>query len=682
MKRKIQFSFPQFPIPVWLFAMLTIGYCETLLHLWITPDPLPWRFAVVVAFGLGFGGFLGLLLSFLPNRSWRKWGSTGLIGLVSAFYLVEFFVRDSYTTFMPLGTLLSGAGNVARDFLDPVIDAVTNGWWRILLILLPAILFAIFANPPKSGRKDRCILLAAILLAYVSGFGTVRNYRLDMDRFTSAYNFDTAISCFGLNMGMILDLGKSLQADTSPTFETPVQTEPPRETVPEETEQTEASEAPEESAEPENTEPVPEYGYNVMDIDFETLATSTGNGNVKAVHSYVSSLTPTKQNAYTGLFKGKNLILITAEAFTAEVIDPERTPTLYRMATEGIQFKDYYQPAWGGSTTTGEYSNLMGLVPTNSGNCMRETKQQKMFLTMGHQLGKLGYHGVAYHNHNHDFYSRNETHTRLGYDQFLALYGGLEGITPLFPESDLEMMDVTVPQYIDKQPFSIYYMTVSGHSVYTRKNHMSDKNYEMYADMDASEPVKCYYAANQELEYAMESLLRQLDEAGISDDTVIVIATDHYPYGLAKSSTWENSRDYLPELYGVSSYDQFIRDHNALIIWSGCIEDMDIVVDTPVYSLDILPTLSNPFGVEYDSRLLIGRDVFSDAMPLALWPDFSWKTDRGSYVSTTGIFTPNEGQQADQAYIDYVTTLVKNKITFSRSVQDLDYYNYLLPYIE
>ena len=166
------------------------------------------------------------------RRNWRKWVSTGLIGLISAFYLVEFFVRDSYTTFMPLGTLLSGAGNVARDFSAPVIDAVTNGWWRILLILMPTILFAVFANPPKSGRKDRCIILAALALSYLTGFGIVRNYRVDLDRFTSAYNFDAAISCFGLNMGMMLDLGKSLQADSSPTFETPVQAPPPQETAP------------------------------------------------------------------------------------------------------------------------------------------------------------------------------------------------------------------------------------------------------------------------------------------------------------------------------------------------------------------------------------------------------------------------------------------------------------------
>ena len=210
-----------------------------------------------------------------------------------------------------------------------------------------------------------------------------------------------------------------------------------------------------------------------------------------------------------------------------------------------------------------------------------------------------------------------------------------------------------------------------------KENAMARKNYDVVAGMDHCEAVKCYYASQQELEYAMESLVRQLEEAGIADDTVIVIATDHYPYGLERSGAWRNTSDYLAELYGVDSYDKFIRDHNALIVWSGCLEGKNIVVDEPVYSLDILPTLSNLFGVEYDSRLLVGRDVFSGESPLVLWPDFSWKTDKGQFDAQSGTFTPAEGADVDEDYIARVKSIVRNKIDYSRQVQNLDYFNYL-----
>ena len=170
------------------------------------------------------------------------------------------------------------------------------------------------------------------------------------------------------------------------------------------------------------------------------------------------------------------------------------------------------------------------------------------------------------------------------------------------------MSDVTVPKYIDHQPFNIYYMTVSGHCLYSQtENAMTRKNWDKVQNVNHSDTVKGYLAANLELEYAMESLLRQLEEAGIADDTLIVLSTDHYPYGLEGGTTWGNKQDYVAELYGYDPKNHIERDHSALIMWSGCLEGKDIVIDTPTYSLDILPTISNLFGVEYDSRLLVGR---------------------------------------------------------------------------
>ena len=419
-----------------------------------------------------------------------------------------------------------------------------------------------------------------------------------------------------------------------------------------------------------------------VDIDFEKLASTETKEAIASLHKYVASQTPAKENEYTGLFKGKNLIFITAEAFSAEVIDPQLTPTLYRLATKGIQFKDYYQPAWGGSTSTGEFTNITGLVPANGIDSIKEGTQQNMFLLMGKQLQKAGYFSAAYHNHSYDYYGRNKTHTALGYDAFIGYGNGMEaGVKKQWPESDLEMMDYSVGLYVDKQPFSIYYMTVSGHCLYSvGGNNMSRKNIDKVAHLDASDTVKAYMAANLELEFGMASLVRQLEEAGIADDTVIVLATDHYPYGLEKSSTWNNTEDYLSELYGKEVTDCFIRDHSALIIWSGCIEDQNIVVEEPVFSLDILPTLSNLFDVEYDSRLMVGRDVFSEAEPIIFWADRSWITDKGSYNVSTKTFTPKAGATVDEEYVSRINSIVKNKINFSKSVQKEDYFDYVYPY--
>lgn len=653
------------PFPGWLFVILTVLYNEALLHLWITDSLHLGRLGAVALFALGCGCILGVLASLISNNKARKWTAVGICLLISVFWLTEYFIRDSFKVFMPPKLVISGAGGVAQDYMKQVITAVVNGWWRIGLLLAPTALYALFCKDRAPRWSLQAALAAAALTAYLLGFWVVNNFTPDGPKLKARYAFDEAANCFGLHMAVTLETLRGNAGESHPSFVTAPEAP------------TEATEAVQEAA--EATEPPIVYGDNVMEaLDFAALAESESNRNVSALHSYVNSLPPTKQNAMTGLFEGKNLILITAEAFTAEAIDPVRTPTLYRMANEGIQFQEYYQPAWGASTTSGEFSNVVGLVPVTGGMCMVEATQQNLFLTLGNQLQELGYWSGAYHNHLHDFYDRNKTHVHLGYDTFKGLYGGLEGVDKVWTESDKQMIDATIGEYIDNQPFSVYYMTVSGHCMYSKnENFQAKKNYHLVEDMEASEAVKCYHAAQLELEFAMEALIGYLEEAGIADDTLIVMATDHYPYGLERSATWQNTSDYLRELYGAEDYDQFIRDHNALIIWSAALEDMDITVEGPVYSLDILPTVSNLMGIDYDSRLLVGRDVFSDAPALALWPDFSWKTDKGTYDAKSGKFTPEEGTVVSEEYVEYISSLVSNKITFSRSVQSLDYYNYL-----
>ena len=122
---------------------------------------------------------------------------------------------------------------------------------------------------------------------------------------------------------------------------------------------------------------------NKLEIDFASLA-ETDTGTFQKIDAYVASLEPSKKNGMTGLFAGKNLILISAEAFTAEVIREDLTPTLYRLATKGIQFTDFYQPA-GAGTTGGECQNIFGLSPALGGSSVKSTATYNNYFTMGSQ---------------------------------------------------------------------------------------------------------------------------------------------------------------------------------------------------------------------------------------------------------------------------------------------------------
>ncbi len=232
--------------------------------------------------------------------------------------------------------------------------------------------------------------------------------------------------------------------------------------------------------------------------------------------------------------------------------------------------------------------------------------------------------------------------------------------------------------YIYDQPFNVYYMSFSGHSPYTASyNDHVGIYFDQVDHLDHSDMVKGYLASQLDFEASLTVLVNKLEELGIADATIIAISTDHYPYGLTKSATWKNTTDHMAELFGLERYDMFQRDHSALIIWSGCLEDMDILVEDPVFSLDLLPTLSNLFGVEYDSRLLAGRDVLSDQEPIIFWPNYSWKTDKGTYNRSQNTFTPAEGVTVDDGYIDRINAIVANRITYSRSVTDKNFFGQL-----
>ena len=194
-----------------------------------------------------------------------------------------------------------------------------------------------------------------------------------------------------------------------------------------------------------------------------------------------------------------------------------------------------------------------------------------------------------------------------------------------------------------------------------------------------------------ELDLAMEYLVDKLEAAGIADDTLIVMAADHYPYLMTEGQP----EDYYNELRGFEDTESDTsRYRNTLLMWSGCIEE-PIVVDTPCSTIDIVPTVCNLFGLEYDSRLYSGRDIFatnyavdkySNCMPLVVFANNkgqgnSWITAAGTYECSTGTFTPNEGVTLENQddYVARVKRLVSAKINYSKLILEEDYYSILFP---
>ena len=412
-----------------------------------------------------------------------------------------------------------------------------------------------------------------------------------------------------------------------------------------------------------------EEKLHVMDIDFEALKErDAGDLELTDMHDYFSKVEPTAENQWTGRFEGKNLIWIVAEAFSEKMLDPERTPTLWKLAHEGIVCNNFYTPLWGVSTSDGEYVTTTGLIPKSGVWSYSESADNYMPFGFGNQFQKLGYRTLAFHDYLYTYYDRNLSHPNMGYEY----YGMGNGLTleEAMPPSDLEMMEEVVPWFVDEEHFMVYMLTVSGHLNYSREeNAQADRHYDEVADLPYSEAVKCYLASQMELEKAMESLLRQLEEAGKLENTVIVLSADHYPYGL--------SDEEYSELFGHPVDPVFEIYENALILWSADLEE-PVHVDKYCSSLDVMPTLANLFGLEYDSRLMAGRDILSDEPGLVIFSNYSFLTDQGSYDSTTDTFTMFDGSQPDPEYVAERVAEVQNRVAYSAAILDHDYYRVVL----
>ena len=406
-----------------------------------------------------------------------------------------------------------------------------------------------------------------------------------------------------------------------------------------------------------------EYGENVLTLNL----TDTGNANVDLINNYIKNEEPTSKNKYTGMFKDYNLIYITAESFSEIGVDQTLTPTLYKLTHSGFVFKNFYTPN-NLSTIGGEFQSLTGLYPDYSILSKWREGTNYFPFGLGTQFQLRGYSTNAYHNNSYVFQDRHKYLATQGFYNFLACYNGLEQRMNCgrWPQSDDDMMEVTVGDYIyNTTPFMTYYMTVSGHLGYTyNDNSIAYKNMELVRYLDKNENAQAYIATQIELDRALERLINYLTAVNKLDNTVIVLLADHYPYGLDNDT-----------INSLSSYyrDDIEITHNSLIIWNSKMETIEI--DKPCMSADVLPTVYNLFGVDYDSRLLTGKDILSDSFGIAVMGDRSWVTSKGTYHAPSNVFVPKE--EVSEDYVNIVNNLVNSRLTISRMILENNYYNYV-----
>lgn len=680
---------PRPKLPAWtleLYLPLLLVYLEVVLHL-ATGNAMTY-FPIYLLFSLSAGSLLALLPILLPPLAGRI--LTVLLSfLLTLLFAAELIAKHTLQAYYPLSTLETAAGNRLSDYAGVILPATAAALPLLLVFFLPTLLlWPLFrwglaqGQPPRRGAA---IFAAAAVAFHLLGLAVVHapwpGDLTPAKLYRSDTNFDDQVEQLGLVTMLRLDVKHMLfpaKAGLDSDFDGLDGLDSSGDGSGGDTSAVEE-------------QPVIDTSPNVMDVDLESLAANAPNEDVSWLANYFSSASPTRKNEYTGMFKGYNVIQLVIEGFSGYAIDPELTPTLYKLANEGFVFNNYYTALHYTSTSNGECQTLLGLYPKN-GNpiTMKRTGVlgTNAYFSLAQQLGREGYQVLGYHG-NYDMYGRQASHTNLGYT-WKQFGTGLDVDTTssgeiAWPARDTQVIENSVDDYINSdQPFHVYYLTISGHMPYSN-NRIVQPYLDQVRALPYSQTTQNYMATVMEVDRALELLLQKLEEAGKLDKTLIIATGDHIPYSNAgvleelSGRTFGSSKDL--EALNESAID-FDVYKNTLILWSASMEE-PVQVDKPCCQVDILPTVSNLLGLEYDSRMLSGRDILSDSEGLVIFTSRSWRSDRGFYNRYTQTFTPAEGvtmtQEEQEQYVSTMKKLVEYKLACTRMIVENDFYNLLFP---
>lgn len=637
-------------ISLYYIYLLSILYMECLFKILASNN----IFTSNWIYTLFFDSFLAFALTILTTLGKRKNNRRVLVVFLLIFTIwfgAEIIFKNSFHVYFSLATTFFA--DQAVSFAGKIIEILFSSFFVIFLLLIPilVILFEIkIIDTERKNKKQKIMYISLAIISYLFFYGflleTKEEYHSPYNLYIEKNNNSLNKETFGVIPSVFIEISHMIFQKDEKIYE--VDFEKEKEDMP------------------------VVYEKNILEIPFEEKIKEEKDETIIKMHEVIKNDLGTDKNEYTGLFKDKNLILIMAESFNSIAVDKNLTPTLYKLTHEGFIFENFYSPVIL-STIGGEFQELTGLYPNLSmlSNVWREGTNYFPF-GYGNIFKKENYETFAYHNHKYLFQNRDKYLNSLGLSNYIGCGNGLETKINCknWPESDVEMMSSTILDFVDKEKFMTYYITVSGHMSYNFKtNAMAIKNQNKVSHLPYSEDIKAYLATQIELDKALETLIKKLEEKGKLDDTVIALVADHYPYDI--------SLEHINEIASPKKDEKIEINRSHFILWNNNIPSKKI---TKVGgNMDVLPTILNLFGMPFDSRLIMGRDLLSDSQGLVIFDDSSWMSDKGTYYANKKEFIPKkEGDMDWNSYVNKMNQIVSNRINLSKLILDKNYYEKVL----
>jgi len=388
------------------------------------------------------------------------------------------------------------------------------------------------------------------------------------------------------------------------------------------------------------------------------------------------------KNKYTGLFKDKNVILVQMEGIDDWLLNSEIMPNTYSLLNNAINFKNHYSfYNGGGSTFNSEFSVNTGYFTPFTYPANAYSMNKNVFpYTLANLMRNENYSVRAFHMNNREYYSRGINYSNWGYDQYFGLEDtGDYSDTSYYLDRELILNEKFYEKLFHSTgKFINYIITYSNHVPFASNSGVCKRllrlDYEEeIKEMTSSEKAEyinnlgyteedCIKRQAKETDYMVGLLMQALKENNLYNNTVVVFFADHYLY-TASEEVLALHKDTSTNLV----------NHTPFFIWSAGLKKEEVKKVTS--QLNILPTLLNLLGVNYNEKWYVMKDALdNNYKSIAIFPDMSWYD--GTYYSVDGVVM--NGKKIDEVTLEEKNNYAEYLIKKNDLVLKYDYFSEIM----
>lgn len=380
-------------------------------------------------------------------------------------------------------------------------------------------------------------------------------------------------------------------------------------------------------------------------------------------------------NDMTGIFKGKNVVYVLMESMDDWLITQQDTPTIRKLMDEGISFANFFTPGYGSARTLNtEFCMNSGLYLPTNGEFVFDYMENSFDQSLAACLSHSDYTGYVFHYNSPEYYNRGKMEPMLGYNAYISYenYTSEENelLSDCYLFDDPRIHDIFFRQGLTFNTI----ITRAAHLGYTYDEVLSQYAFSLYPDRKGMYPTEeedCARLKAKLVDDMFARLLKELDDNGVLENTVIVGVTDHYTYGCQD----------IDALYANSNVDpdhKLLLERTPCFIWSANGPKME--VDKVLQTADLVPTLLNLLGIESPYEY-IGQDAFNPSYPgYALFPNGSWISDGVvCMVETDGSYEILVNEKSKELSQDYIDNMCSVALAFIHANNQIITTNYYAP---